>query len=191
MSRKLTSRQGRVTAILAVVSGLFVTAAGLRADDPAAENKGYRAWKNFPIGTHVTYQSSTQVGAEATVTRITHKLVGLTSEKAIVETSAVVTARGRERKQAPVSAEIPRTGKPEAETGPKPEKLDEGTESLTVAGRSFTARFTKTRVVTEGTTIETTAWTSDEVPGGLVKLVAKMTGRREGRTTMELVAVGK
>jgi hypothetical protein len=56
---------------------------------------------------------------------------------------------------------------------------DVGTETLEIAGRRIECRVTQSVFELGGKTVTSRAWTSDEVPGGLVKTMSDATGSME------------
>jgi hypothetical protein len=68
-------------------------------------------------------------------------------------------------------------------------KVTQGSEELTIAGKTLKCQWIETTMVMGGQTVVTKVWQSDQVPGGQVKMVSRMDGP-DGlvTTTMELTA---
>jgi len=69
--------------------------------------------------------------------------------------------------------------------------FEQGEESVKVNGTEYKAKWYKSKIEVSGNKVETQAWTSEDVPGSVVKSVSKMSGQVAGTTTTELVEVKK
>ena len=76
------------------------------------------------------------------------------------------------------------------ETKP-PGTYDEGTETIKVGGSDVKSKWYKYKSENDGMTTQAQSWSSDDVPGGFVKLVSKTTGKSKFEMTMELVEIKK
>jgi len=69
--------------------------------------------------------------------------------------------------------------------GPKPEIKDLGTEMVEISGKKLTCRVTETKMEAEGRTITSKVWISEDVPGGMVRMMSDAMGKMD--VQMELV----
>jgi hypothetical protein len=175
--------------ILASVLCLLLGA--LTADAEMIANPEYANWSKFKVGTYVTLKTeSTNAGSTTTVT-ITSKLVDLNDEKAVLETSTTWSMPGMEptttqdKREVAAKFEKPPAASPDDKT-PKPE-IKEGEETLEIAGRKIKCKTVESKMEMQGMKITSKAWTSDEVPGMMVKSESKTEGAAEGTSKMTLV----
>jgi hypothetical protein len=168
-----------------------------------AENPYYKFWSKSKVGATVSLKETTKVsapsGAEGDsgeeVKLITHKLVELTAEKAVVETVVtegeifgfVQSAPTRHIYPAKMSKEL--LDELLKETGAKGEKakLKVGEKEMDVTYLSGSTKKGKDDEV------EFKIWLSEEVPGGIVKRVrtSKFKGATVAETTIELASFNK
>lgn len=170
---------------------LASAAVALAAPRTAATNPVYKSWAGFEEGAAVTYRSVTEAGGERTEERLAYTLVDLTKEKAVVERVVTQTVDGREVVNPAQRLENARTftlppgidpkkfGKPEG-------LLESGEETVTVDGKEYRARKEKTKGRVEAGDVFTETWSSDEVPGGLLKSVSEVPSQRS-TTVVELI----
>ena len=146
------------------------------------DNPAYQSWAKFAPGTSVryttTYLPKSTTEGSAAESSTTYTLKAVTEEKVELTVSTVVTlVSGKSITRTPGALEYPAKIEKPAET-PKP--TDEGEETITVADQDIDTTWTKT-VTTDGTTtVTTTVWTSDSIPGGAVKSVIE---RKTDKTT--------
>jgi hypothetical protein len=180
---------------LAAVAALFVLAVGPAAAQETIDNPEFTTWSKFKKGASVTLKSTTEAGKTTVESFITTTLVEVGADKLVLETSAASKIGGMEFKTPAMKRDVPKTL-----TLPKVEKKDEkiekpkteeGTDTIKVAGTEVKAKWYKTTFEFKGTTTESKNWTSDEIPGGLVKSVTKSTGTLPSTTTMEVIEFKK
>jgi len=159
-----------------VVCGLFcvVTAWAEEIDNPA-----YKSWSQFKPGSFVTYKATIKMGAATTETKVTQTLKTVTPEKVVIEVSTVMTVAGEEVEQAgqPMEhlarIEKPKEGGAEAK---KPKQIGEGRKEFNVNNRIIKTNWVKTEFTQAGNTATSTTWTSDRIPGGVVKTATAIKG---------------
>jgi hypothetical protein len=188
---------------LALALLFLAPAAGLaRAEDkPAApatkkiDNPTYASWAKFKVGTSTTYVTETVAQGQTAKMTATHKLVELTAEKAVIETSMKTEAAGQsftmptQRRDELKILEVP-TGT-EA-TQPKPE-IKLGTGDVTTPAGTFSCQWTETTVAMAGMTNTSKIWQSESVPGGMVKMESStaVEGMDPQKSTMTLTELKK
>lgn len=146
----------------------------------AADNPG---WNSFKPGSWVKLKSTTDMTVaghkNTTSTEMKETLVSKTADKAVVETESTVMGTTSKTK-----AEIPLKSDAKG-TAQNPVKM--GSESISVAGKTFKCRTFEIQSEANGMKTNTKTWIADEVPGGLVKSESTSTGSMSMKSTMELV----
>lgn len=138
-------------------------------------------WGSFKKGSSAKLKTVTDTAGTKSEMTMTHTLVDLTADEAVVETEMAMTGfTNKSTNKFPLKA--PEGGK--AVDGPKPKT---GSEEIEVAGKKL--KCTWTEIETENAGIKTTAksWMCEDVPGHLVKSVSKSTGAATMSSTTELV----
>lgn len=184
------------------VVAVLLSASSSRAlseDKEQAENPYYKYWSKSKVGATVSLKETTKVSAPAgaegdsgeEVKLITHKLVELTAEKAVVETIVTEGEVFGFIQSAPTKHIYPAKMNKEVleellkETGAKGEKA-----KLKVGGKEMdVVHLTGTVKKGKDDDVEFKIWLSEEVPGGIVKRVrvSKFKGETVAETTIELV----
>ncbi len=167
-----------------------------RADEPGpAVNPVYRSWARFKLGASVTYRSVTRQKTASTEMSLTYTLTDRTPERVVVESVVRMTVNGKEvtmpasRLVNLKSSGASAPGKVGASPPSKQAGLiGEGTETLPIAGRTIATRWTKVKARSETAENVIQTWSSDDVPGGLVKSVTTVPGSVAG-VTMDLTAI--
>ena len=162
---------------------------------PAAlvANPAYAHWKQYRPGTTVTYQIENVVnGAPVTATMV-QTLREVTPELAKIEMKVTVTMMGKSMDQPAQLAVVPAEVTPaEAQANDPTRAADPNAktskETLEVAGKSFDATVVQTTAVRNGVEMKIKAWTSDQIPGQLLKLQTSATGQANGTTQMTVVS---
>lgn len=170
------------------------------SDEPAPipggeqfESPVYKLWAKFPVGSRVVQKSTTENEdnkTEKTVTTITYALKQKTDEFIVVESQAT-TVHYTGRVETNPSAEA-KTKKfftlPPGVKRPEPKKAEEGEDELKVAGKGYKAKWTKEKSYTEAGDLFAQTWTSDDIPGGLLKSVSKVPSKK-ATITVEVTEV--
>lgn len=144
-------------------------------------NPEFANWSKFAVGALVELTSVSETMGQKSTSKMTHKLVELTAEKAVVETTIAMEGMPAEfapppqRRDVPKEVEVPDVPTP---TAPTPDmKVVEGEETIDVAGTSMKCKTTETTLTASGMTTKTKTWMSDDLPG----ITAKMEMRSEGK----------
>jgi hypothetical protein len=194
----LLSRSCVVAALMFVSSSLLVA-----QDKEKTDNPFYKFWSKSKVGATVTLKETTKLASPAgtegesgeEVKLITHKLVELTPEKAVVETVVtegetfgfVQSAPTRHIYPAKMSKDV--LDELVKETGAKGEKA-----KLKVGDKEMDVMYlTGTMKGGKDDDVDFKLWLSDDVPGGIVKRVrvSKFKGETVAETTIELVSFTK
>jgi hypothetical protein len=190
------------TLVLASLLLVAPVAAVARAEDkPAApamkkiDNPTYASWAKFKVGTSTTYVTETDVAGQASKMTMTHKLVELTAEKAVIETTMKTEAAGQsfdmpaQRRDEPKTIEVPAVTDPNQ---PKPD-VKEGKGDMTTPAGTFSCKWVETTVAMKGMTTTSRVWQSDDVPGNMVKMesTTSVEGMGPQKSTMTLTELKK
>lgn len=175
----------------AAVLACLIAPAAL-ADD-AKPNPEYDGWAKCKPGATVTIKGTTETGGNKMQQSITTKLIEVTPEKAVVETAITMEMMGQKMPQPPQKRDVPKTFTPPkipATPGQPETKIPEpkmGEETITVAGKEYKCKTAELDIEQNGMKVRSKTWTSDQVPGGMVKMTSDATGTVSAKTTMELV----
>lgn len=171
---------------LCLLLGLGLMAETVSAADKVP-NPAYQNWAQFKAGSWSKVQSAMQVKDEQgdedapkapkmgmTMTR---KLVELTPEKAVVETTMVMNMAGQERTMPARRQEIPATIDADKvdtsmlppETNAAASDVTQGDEAIKVQDKSLKCHWISMTLKQGEMTMQTKMWFSKEIPGGLVK----------------------
>jgi hypothetical protein len=153
------------------------------------ENPLYTSWSRFKKGTSVVHRAVTgeEGRKDVTTTTTTYTLLDVTDERVVVEMQAFTRRYDGVRTNNP----------PQKLTNQRWVSLPPGVkkpgggheeETITVASKEYRAKRVQMKDRNEAGEVTVTTWTSDEVPGGLVKSVT-LTPAIGKKTTLELVEV--
>jgi len=177
----------------AVVAALAGSAVGQETID----NPEFASWSKFKSGTSVTLKNTTTTKDATLETVIITKLIEAGSDKLVLELTVISNINGMEFKQPPTKRDVAKTiTLPKGTPKPDPTKkldatIEEGMETVKVAGGEFKAKWYKSKFEAGGSKIETKAWTSEDVPGGLVKSETTTTGVNAATIKMEVTELKK
>lgn len=158
------------------------TAEPAKPTSTASETKvAKHPWGSFKVGSYVVTKSTTEVAGRKMSTEMKTTLTALTADKATIEIATTVMGNtSKTTTDMPLTAAAAPAAGGSASTPTAEVKSTE--ETVTVAGKSLKCKVT---TATVGGT-ESTTWTSEEVPGFMVKSVSKTTGAAASQTTMEV-----
>jgi hypothetical protein len=138
-------------------------------------------WADFKAGSWVSMKTTVN-GPAKMVTESKTTLVEKNAAKAVLEIET--SMMGNKTK---TRTEMALGGK--ATQAAEVKQLASGTETITVAGKSLACKWTEFELNSGGMKGTTKTWTSDAVPGGMVKSVTKSTmGQMKSETVSEVVA---
>jgi hypothetical protein len=137
------------------------------------DNPEYKNWSGCKADSWVTMKMETEMGPMKSVMEQTHKLVEISADKAVVETSGKMTA--------PAAADLPPTKReipakvdkqePPADA-PKPE-VKEGDEEIEVGGKKVKCHWVETNTEVNGVKTWTKIWSCQDIPGGVARMETK------------------
>jgi hypothetical protein len=167
----------------------LVVALGYASAQDTVDNPQYQEWAKWREGAFVTLKSESVIDGQVQVVTIqTQTLKKLTAEKAVVEYATTTEAGGQTIKAPPMTLDIVARF-PKVKVNPTDPKFDpkdipkftetKGRETLTISGKKLDCEWHQVEFM--GFTTKT--WTSDQVPGRLVKMESRS---KEATTTMQL-----
>jgi hypothetical protein len=161
------------------------------------ENPEFKNWSKFKKGTSVTLKNTTTSGEIKSESTITTTLVEVGADKLVVEMAITAKVNDMEFKQPPMKRDVTKTitlpaGVPKPDPAKKPEgTVEEGTETVKIGGAEYKTKWYKTKTKAAGVEAESKTWTSDDVPGGLVKSETTTTGAAPATVKLEVTEVKK
>jgi hypothetical protein len=186
----------RLTALAS--AALVALAAGPAAAQETIDNGEFTSWSKFKPGTSITTRMTTSTAGMTNEVTTTITLVEVGTDKVVLETSGVTKAMGMEFKLPAAKRDVsktiplPKGVKKPAAPGTKPEAAyEEGMETLKVGGTEVKAKWYKVKSETGGLKSDAKVWTSDDVPGTMVKMEATTTGLATGETKLEVLEFKK
>lgn len=138
------------------------------ASDSGAPKKVEHAWAKSGEGSWTEHRLVTKAGGIETEMTVKRMLLKKSAEELVF--------RLENKMVKPNPSEIPASESAEkvwSEGGAAPKELGKGEEELDVAGRKIKCRWVEVESESGGKKTVTRSWTSDEVPGGLVKSRSK------------------
>jgi hypothetical protein len=187
----------RLNRLFGVAAILLLLAATGTAQD-TIPNPEFANWSKFKKGTSVTHKATTEVMGMASEVLVTNTLLETGGDKVVIESSTVVKANGMEFKTPPMKRDVTKTitlpkgvKKEEAAAGKPPGTIEEGTETLKIAGVEVKTKWYKYSAEVDKVKTEGRTWMSDDVPGMLVKTELSTSGTFATKTKMELVEFKK
>jgi hypothetical protein len=160
------------------------------AGSSASKSPSANPWGSFKVGSFVKTKTtvSTQMMGRTTDTSTETRttLADLTADKAVLDIETTVMGNTTKTR-----TEIPLTGalqsSPLATSSAQGQNLTTGTDNIVVAGKSLECKTTEFETNSAGSQIKTKTWTSDQIPGFLVKSVSTSTGAMTSTTTVETI----
>ncbi|MBL8990861.1 MAG: hypothetical protein JNJ48_04695 [Phycisphaerae bacterium] len=145
------------------------------------DNPEYKQWSAYKAGTSVTMKTDSEAAGNKSSMSMTTKLVEVTGDKVVLETVMTIDAGGQKMDMPAQKRDVPaKIEKPaETKTDEKAPKPKTGEEEIEVAGKKYKAKWTETTTEQNGMKSIAKVWTSDEVPGTVLKMESKTTGAME------------
>jgi hypothetical protein len=161
----------------------------------AQNNPAYESWAKHKPGTMIRTRMVSEAAGNKTQIETTQTLKEVTPEKVVLETKSSMEMMGQKMDQPAQPLEIPAKAgaaapgmTPTAEQPKQPDmEVKESEETVTVAGKSVKAKVVEMKGKQAGMDMWTKTWTSNDVPGTLVKMESKTGGEMASSSTLELV----
>jgi hypothetical protein len=172
--------------LLAVAAAFTATAAFAEKID----NPLYKHWSQFKPGTTATVKTESDMAGNKSQMENTTTLVSIDADKAVVETKMSMVVGGNKMdmpaNKMEVLAKIDKVDT--AATGKKPD-MKESTEDVDVAGTKVSCKVVEMTNEANGMKTVSKTWTSDKVPGMMVKMESTMDGAMKGTTKMMMTSM--
>jgi hypothetical protein len=159
------------------------------------EHPSFRLWSKFPVGTTVTQRTTTDSPKTPgmTITTIIYTLTNKSSDSITIETQATTMYHGQPTMKNPPAiirtpSKIPLPNGIRREDWGKPAGKTETEDLMQAAGKQYRTRKLESKGNTDAGELFQVVWTSDEMPGGLVKSVS-LVPKVEETTTIEVTHV--
>jgi hypothetical protein len=172
---------------------LLAVAVALTAGAAFAEkidNPLYKHWAQFKPGTTATVKTESDMAGNKSEMENTSTLVEVTADKAVVETKMSMVVGGSKMdmpaSKMEVAAKIDKVDTTAAGTKPA---IKESTEDVDVAGTKVSCKVVEMTNEANGMKTVSKSWTSDKVPGMMVKMESTMDGAMKGTTKMMMTSM--
>ena len=163
------------TAALVVFSGAVAL-----ADKKKIDNPEFTMWSKYKADTMTKLKSTSEINGMKTENIIMTTLKEVSADKLVLETEAISKFNGMEFKSPPTKRDVTKTIEVDEKIAEqigkaaKPEgTTEEGTETVKIGKDDVKTKWYKFKSKAEGTETVSQTWTSDEVPGSVVKVVSK------------------
>jgi hypothetical protein len=175
-----------------VAVGMILAGGAVCSAADQIDNPQYTAWAKFKPGTSVTTKMVSDAAGQKTEMEITTTLVEVTAAKLVLEAKTSMSAGGQKMEMPAQKTDVAaKVDKPAAVAvapdAPKGE-VKESTDEVEVMGKKVKCKVMETKTTANGMNINSKTWTSDEIPGGMVKMETKMDGAMTGTTTVMATA---
>lgn len=175
----------RIAALAAV---LALAGSAARGDD----NPEFANWSKFKPGTTAKLKVTSEFGGNKTAATVTTKLVEVKGDKLVLEMESETEVMGKPLKVPAQKRDVAKTievkeGQPKPSLKPEG-TTDEGTETVKVGGAEVKTKWYKFKTKTPMGEVSGQVWTSEEVPGMVVKMTSKAD---KFESNMELVEFSK
>jgi hypothetical protein len=180
---------------LLIVIAVVAFVVPVSAEEKTVDNPTYKAWAAYKPGTTVKVKTVSDTAGNKSETIMAYKLLELTDAKAVVEMVVTSKVAGMEFSAPASKTDHPKTLKIVGTTpAPAPDKkpegvVEEGEETVTMAGKEWKCKWYKTKNKTPVGDMEAKTWICMDLPGSVVKMESSMTGQAASKTTMELVEI--
>ena len=165
----------------------------------AEDNPAYTQWAKYKPGTSTTIAMTSDAGGQTSKMETKSTLAEVTPDKVVIDVVTSMVAAGQKMDMPAQKMEIKKVMDPTPPMDPETQKQVDAAkansktsdESVTVAAGTFKTKCTETTADMNGMKTTSKVWTSDEVPGGMIKMEATTDGAMKSKTTSELKAFDK
>lgn len=177
-----TRRSLSIIALAFAVCLLPLAARAAESKEGAEEmvdNPAYKSWSKSKPGTSVSLSGITKLAGTEMKSNIVFKLVSIDKDRAVVEMTSKLDTPGAPQ-QPPQKEELPaKVKKSEADGSKMPEGVkgsvkEKGKENIEVAGKKYQCKVFEFEGQLGEQKLTGKSWTSEEIPGMLVKSESTM-----------------
>jgi hypothetical protein len=153
------------------------------------DNPEYQQWAKFKAGASATVEMVNKMGDTESKVRTTTTLKSIDDDKAVVSTLQVMEVGEQEIKQTTERTIPAKVDKPEEPAEEDKPDVKKGDETIKVKAGTFKCETVETHMQKDDQKIVTKVWTCPKVPGGMVKMTMRSSGKMSMTTESELVEV--
>jgi hypothetical protein len=142
---------------------MSVAAVSLLGSLQGNDNPAFKYWSEWKPGAWAKYKTVADAGGQKIEIETTLKLLEISAEKAVLESTSKSTVGGRERSNPSRKQEI-------KAKDPKMGAIDkEGDETIEAGGKSYKCHWIVTSQESPGGKVTMKFWFAKEIPGGIVQ----------------------
>lgn len=168
---------------------LTVLMCGVAAEAEKIENPEYQQWAKFKPGASATVEMVSKMGDNESEVRTTTTLKSIDDDKAVISVLQVMKVGDQEIKQTTERTLPAKIDKPEEPAEEDKPDVKKGKETIKVKAGSFKCETVETHMQKDDQKTVTKVWTCPQVPGGMVKMTMRSSGKMSMTTESELVEV--
>ncbi|NLI78489.1 MAG: hypothetical protein GX442_18875 [Candidatus Riflebacteria bacterium] len=173
--------------LLVLVVVLLSAPAGFAQEK--VDNPVYQNWAKFKPGTMVKYAQTSEMMGNKTQSEVAYTLLEVTPEKVVIEMGGSTVIMGNQTEMPKTRIEYPAkadAADPNVKSAINA-KTSQSEEEIEVAGGKIRCKVFETTVEQQGSQIKSRFWSSDDVPGTLVKSETTMEKPVQSVTVLALV----
>jgi len=180
-----------------LVTVLILSIAGVSVADDASVNPGYAKWSKFKPGTSITIKSVTELMGNSGEVVLRIKLVEVTADKLVLETTISSTVLGQKTDDPPTRQDVPKkrpakTNEDDDDEAFEKAKGEEGTETLKISGIEYKCKWKRVKSSADKAESILKIWSCDEIPGGAAKFESTIIGGKYPfKSNYEVIEVKK
>lgn len=186
MSKRLIGAMLAAAAVIVTTPVLTHRAEAASAARDQIVNPEYANWSKFKVGTKVKLRIVSDTGGQRNETIKVITLTNLTNAGATLDVHSTMNYGGAQMPPHQDSTTIPAMIDRQAPDAGAP-RATTGDDTLTIAGKSYRAKWTQTSMEQGGIRTTMKVWKSDDFPGMTVKQESRMEGSVTGTTATEVV----
>ena len=157
----------------------------------AEENPMFKSWAKHGVGTSVTTTVKTKAAGQETAMEVTTSLEAKSADKVSLKIVTKMTVAGTTMELPGQTIDIPAVTPPvekSAADAPKPE-TKENTAKIKITDKEFNTKVIESTTTIGKITTTSKSWTSEEIPGMMLKMETKTTGEFPSESTMVVTKV--
>ena len=150
------------------------------------ENPAFKYWSEWKVGAWAKYKMEMDQGGQKIEMESVMKLLEVSADKAVIESSGKMKMQGNEFKTPPTKQEVK---KMEAE-GKVPKIDKEGDEEIELGGKKIKCHWIEFSQEQAGKKMRIKAWMAKQIPGGTAKSEVTADGGEKPMMVMQAVEWG-
>jgi hypothetical protein len=153
-------------------------------------NPEYQSWSRFKPGTVTKMETRSVSNGREIRSEITNKLLEVTPQKLVIETTTVLDASGQKMQSPTVTRDVPAEMDEALVARSDPARnpdIKQSEETRSVNGKDYVCKVLTHTTENNGMKSVSRTWHSPDVPGGIVGSHVKISGTIDSTTEMNLV----